>query len=93
MNERCCPCGARLDRSTCIRPLKTPGLRMFMSIRSLKSLTSDHKVCNVCRHLYSKWKSENLDFSSILDRLESDSITSDDDINDISVIDFCFQFD
>ncbi|CAF1510996.1 unnamed protein product [Rotaria magnacalcarata] len=58
MNERCCPCGARVDRSSCVRPLKSPCLRMFMSIRPLKSLSNDQKVCNVCRHSYIKWKSD-----------------------------------
>ncbi|CAF5076159.1 unnamed protein product [Rotaria magnacalcarata] len=81
MNERCCPCGARLDRSSCVRPLKSPCLRMFMSIRTLKSLSNDQKVCNVCRHLYIKWKSENSEFSAMLDHFENDMIVINDEAN------------
>ena len=88
MNDRCCPCGARFDRSSSVRPLRSPSLRMFISIRTLKSLSSDRKVCNVCRHLYDKWKRENLEFSSILDRLENDIVVNDDDQTNDSVI-FC----
>ncbi|CAF3030011.1 unnamed protein product [Rotaria socialis] len=81
MNERCCPCGARLDRSSCVRPLKSPCLRMFMSIRTLKSLSNDQKVCNVCRHSYIKWKSENSEFSAMLDHFENDMVVINDDAN------------
>ena len=51
MDDRFCPCGTRLDRSSATRSLKWPCLRMFLSIRSMKSLANDSKVCNVCRHL------------------------------------------
>ncbi|CAF4872633.1 unnamed protein product [Rotaria socialis] len=81
MNERCCPCGARLDRSSCVRPLKSPCLRMFMRIRTLKSLSYDQKVCNVCRHLYIKWKSENSEFSAMLDHFENDMLVINDNAN------------
>ncbi|CAM4809495.1 unnamed protein product [Rotaria magnacalcarata] len=85
MNERCCPCGARLDRSSCVRPLKSPCLRMFMPIRTLKSLSSDQKVCNACRHSYIKWKSENSEFSAMLDHFENDMVVINDDANSDSV--------
>ncbi|CAF2146091.1 unnamed protein product [Rotaria magnacalcarata] len=81
MNERCCPCGARLDRSSCVRPLKSPCLIMFMSICTLKSLSKDQKVCNVCRNSYIKWKSENSEFSSMLDHFENDMVVINDDAN------------
>jgi len=84
MNDRCCPCGARLDRSSAIRSLKSPGLRMFMSIRTMTSLTSDNKVCNICRHLYTKWKKENPEFSPIITCLDGD-MDDDSDVDDISV--------
>ena len=61
---------------------------MFMSIRTLKAVTNDQKVCNVCRHLYIKWKSENLEFSSMLDHFENDMVVINDDANIDSVI--CF---
>ena len=59
MDVRFCPCGTRLDRTSANRSLKSLCLRMFMSIASMKLLASDRKVCNVCRHLYNKWKNEN----------------------------------
>jgi hypothetical protein len=74
MNDRSCPCGTRLDRSSAVRSLILPCLRMFMSIRTMQSLTSDTKICNVCRHLYTKWKKENFEFGTILNRLESDMV-------------------
>ena len=58
---------------------------MFMSIRLMKSLANDSKVCNVCRHLYNKWKNENPEFSSILTRLEHDMLVENDDDDDDSV--------
>ncbi|CAM4955870.1 unnamed protein product [Rotaria socialis] len=81
MNERCFPCGAHLDCSSCVRPLKSPCLRMFMSIRTLKSLSTDQNVCNVCRHSYIKWKSENSAFSAMLDHFENDIVVINDDAN------------
>ncbi len=84
MSDRYCPCGARLDRSSAVRSLRSSGLRMFMSIRTMMSLTSDSKICNVCRHLYTKWKKENPEFSSFITRLEGDMI-DDSDIDGISV--------
>ncbi|CAF1642473.1 unnamed protein product [Rotaria magnacalcarata] len=95
MNERCCPCGARLDRSSCVRPLKSPCLRMFMSIRTLKSLSNDQKVCNACRHLCIKWKSENSEFSPMLDHFENDMVVINDDANSDSYefMDFQVQTD
>ena len=82
MNDHCCPCGVRLDRSAAVRPLNSPCLRMFMSIRTMKSITCDMKVCNICRHLYNKWKNENSEFSAILNRLENEiSKCNDNDDN------------
>ena len=78
MADRCCPCGIRLNRSSATRPLKSPCLRMFMSIRMMKSLTSEMKVCNVCRILYRKWKQENPEFRNILNLLETDRDEFDD---------------
>ncbi|CAM4827196.1 unnamed protein product [Rotaria magnacalcarata] len=58
---------------------------MCMSIRTLKSLSNDQKVPNVCRHLYMKWKSENSEFSSMLDHFENDMVVINDDANSDSV--------
>ncbi|CAF4034909.1 unnamed protein product [Rotaria magnacalcarata] len=54
---------------------------MFMSIRTLKSLSNDQKVCNVSRHLYITWKNENSEFSLILDHFQNDMVMIDDDAN------------
>ncbi len=89
MDDRFCPCGVCLDRSSASRPLKSPCLRMFMSIRTMKSLAIDSKVCNVCRHLYNKWKKENSEFSGILTHLES-GMSDINDIDDNSVNIFSF---
>ena len=77
MSDRCCPCGSRLDRSSSVRSLKSSCLRMFISIRTMQSLTSETKMCNACRMQYKKWKKENAEFATILNRLE----TSIDEIN------------
>ena len=86
MDDCCCPCGTRLDRSSATRSLKSSCLRMFMSIRSLKSLANDSKVCNVCRHLYNKWKNKNPEFSSILTLLEHDMMVENDDDDDDDLV-------
>lgn len=84
MDDRSCPCGVRLDRSSATRSLKSTGLRMFMSIRCMVPLTSENKVCNICRHLYAKWKRENSEFSWFLSLLEKESLNADD-IDSVSV--------
>ena len=78
MGDRLCPCGARLDRSSTTRSLKCTGMRMFMSIRTMISWTSDTKVCNVCRLSYAKWKKENSEFSWFIKLLEGDSVDDDE---------------
>lgn len=88
MNNRLCPCGARLDRSSTSRSLKSAGLRMFMSMRTMISWTSDTKVCNICRLLYVKWKRENTEFSSFISLLEGENGGEDggDDSASVSVV-------
>ena len=89
MNDRHCPCGARLDRSSSVRPLKSPCLRMLMSMRTMKSLTSQTMVCNVCRHSYDKWKKENNEFSTILTFLETNMVeVNEDSLNSVNM--FCY---
>ena len=73
MNNRLCPCGARLDRSSTTRSLKSTGLRMFISMRTMISWTSDTKVCNICRLLYVKWKRGNSEFSWFISLLEGEN--------------------
>lgn len=84
MSDRYCPCGTRLDRSSAIRSLRSPFFRMFMSIRSMKPLTSSTKVCNICRHLYKKWRRENPEYSGVFDYMESgESEVEDGDMNSV----------
>jgi len=86
MSDRCCPCGARLDRSSAVKPLRSPSFRMFMSIRTMKNLSSDTKACNVCRLLYYKWRRENPEFSSVFAYLENgESDVEGSDTNSISI--------
>ena len=85
MNNRLCPCGARLDRSSTTRSLKSSGLRMFMSMRTMISWTSDTKVCNICRLLYVKWKKENSEFSWFISLLEGENDGDDGERDSASV--------
>ena len=51
-----------------------------MSIRTMKSLTSTAKACNICCHLYKRWRRENPEFSGVIGYLgnwESDVEGSD----------------
>ncbi len=65
-----CPCGSLIERVGTGRPLKSPCLRLFVSIRTLKSLSPDTKVCNACRAAYYVWKKANTKFENILSRVE-----------------------
>lgn len=84
MSHRYCPCGIRLDRSSAVRPLQDPLFRMFMSIRSLKPLINFTKACNVCRHLFDKWRKENPEYGGVVNYMESGgSEVQDDDTNSV----------
>jgi hypothetical protein len=59
----------------------------------MQSLTSDTKICNVCRHLYTKWKKENFEFVTILNRLESDMVDANNfDNNSVRIFAFNFKY-
>ena len=84
MSDRLCPCNARLDRSSAVRSLASPFFRMFMSIRTMKSLTSATKVCNGCRYSYKKWRRENPEFSGVVGYMDSgDSEMEGSDTNSV----------
>ena len=51
MSDRLCPCGARLDRSSEVSSLASPFFRMFMSIRTMKSLVGGATVRSVAESL------------------------------------------
>ena len=85
-----CPCGSLLVGGTFTRSLKSPCLRLFISIRTMKYISSEEKVCDSCRGAYYTWKNNNSEFGSILARVEQEllnveKITNTDsvDINSI----------
>ncbi|CAF4038104.1 unnamed protein product [Rotaria magnacalcarata] len=90
MPHEYCPCGLVLYRSSTVRPLKTPCLRLFMSIRTMKTVTPETKICNACRTAYYDWKSRYPEFGNIFRRIEEELaepdfddplLLSDDDYN------------
>lgn len=87
MAERFCPCGTRLDRSSAVRSINSLLVRIFISIRSLKAVTIETKICNVCRHEYYKWKNENTELATMLMRLESEFVdVGDDDSHSVRIL-------
>ncbi|CAF1405012.1 unnamed protein product [Rotaria magnacalcarata] len=72
MPHEYCPCGLVLYRSSTVRPLKTPCLRLFMSIRTMKTVTPEIKICNACRTAYYDWKSRYPEFGNIFRRIEEE---------------------
>ena len=53
----------------------------------MQSLTGETKLCNACRMQYKKWKKENTEFATILNRLE----TSMDEISVVKDDLVCFK--
>ena len=82
-----CPCGTLLSRTSAVRKLKSPSLRLFISIRTMKSVSSETKVCNACRTAYYDWKSKNAEFGDILSRIDNElleSVDMDEDTNSVN---------
>ena len=82
-----CPCGAVLASGTTVRSSKSSCLRLFMSIRTMKSVTTAAKVCNTCRTAYYTWKNNNPDFGDIFSRVERelsdvDALVDSDSVNE-----------
>jgi hypothetical protein len=67
-----CPCGASFGTCSTVRPSRSPCLRLFMSIKTNKSISSETKVCNACRTAYYTWKKNNPEFENIFLRLEKE---------------------
>ncbi len=80
MNDHYYPWDTRLDHSSTVRSLKSPCCRMFISITTMRSVTTDSKVCNMCRLQFNNWIMKNSEFETIVAGLDSDLI--DDDDND-----------
>jgi hypothetical protein len=82
-----CPCGSLLSRTSTVRTLKSPSLRLFTSIRTMKSVSFETKVCNACRTAYYDWKSNNSEFGDILSRFDNElleSVDIDEDTNSVN---------
>ena len=67
-----CPCGALLTGCSTVRSLKPVCLRLFMSIRTMKYVSPEQKLCNACRTSYYVWKNKNPEFGKIFSRLEEE---------------------
>ena len=72
-----CSCGPLLYRSSSVRVLKSPCLRLFMPIRTMKIVTSETKNCNSCRTADHNWKSRYPEFGIICTRLEEELVECD----------------
>ncbi len=68
-----CPCGVLLTGSSTIRLLKPACLRLFISIRTMKPVSPEDKVCNACRTAYYIWKTNHPEFGNIFSRIEQES--------------------
>ena len=71
MPHRHYPCGSLLKPKATFRSLSSPTLRLFVSIRTAKSVSVATKICNSCRHSFYTWKHANPDFGDILSTIES----------------------
>ena len=49
MPHHYCPCGVSLATCSTVRQAKSSCLRLFISIRTNKSISPETKVCNTCR--------------------------------------------
>ncbi|CAF3738236.1 unnamed protein product [Rotaria socialis] len=81
MPQYYCPCGSILNPNSTVRFLKSPSLRLFVSIRTMKSASPETKVCNVCRTAYYTWKSNNAEFGNIFSRIEEETTDVEEMIN------------
>lgn len=77
-----CPCGSRLERVSTAYSLKSPCLRLFLSIKTMQPVSAETKICNPCRVAYYKWKKNNPDFGDVLSRIEQE--VSDHVENDVN---------
>ncbi len=89
-----CPCGAFLTGVSTIRSLKPPCLRLFISIRTMKNISPEDKVCNACRTAYYNWKSNNPEFGNVFSRLEQELSDVEEiiNMNSVNKKKFCFKY-
>ena len=55
-----------------VRPMKSVCLRLFISIRTMKSVIPEEKVCDACRTTYYVWKNNNAEFGNLFSRIEEE---------------------
>jgi hypothetical protein len=81
MPHHYCPCGALLTSGSAVRFSKSPCLRLFISIRTNKSISPETKVCNACRNAYYTWKTNNPEFGNIFSRVENELFVDGEVVN------------
>jgi hypothetical protein len=87
-----CPCGSLLERISSARSLRSPCLRLFVSIKTMQVVSSETKVCESCRGAYYSWKQNNPEFAEILSRVEQEvSNDVEVDVNSNAVKIFLFE--
>ena len=85
MPHHYCPCGALLTGGSTVRSSKSPCLRLFISIRTNKSISPETKVCNACRTAYYTWKTNNPEFGNIFSRVEKE-LSDDEEVVDTNSV-------
>jgi hypothetical protein len=73
-----CPCGSVLVGGSFTRSLKSPCLRLFISIRTTKYISPEEKVCDSCRGAYYSWKKMNSEFGNIFSRIEQEILDAEE---------------
>lgn len=81
-----CPCGLLLSRASTVRTLRPAGLRLFMTIKTMKPLAPETKICSACRTAYYTWKAMNPDFGDVLSRIDAELSRDDDEHEESSSV-------
>ncbi|CAF4189825.1 unnamed protein product [Rotaria sordida] len=73
MDRNCFVCNSRFPRNSSGRPLECPAQRLFFSIRTMKTIPHNARICFNCRNVYREWKSKNEAFRLIMEHFEEKS--------------------
>ena len=79
-----CLCGSVLDGIFSARPSKSPCWLLFISIRTMKLISPEGKVCDACRKAYYTWKDNNGEFGNI-SRIEQELSDVEEAVNGNSI--------